>query len=247
MPRQARKNLITNFIHIMSQGINKEYIFQENRYKKKYLEILYKKISDYNIKLISYCVMDNHVHLVVYYKNVEDLTEFMSRTNTTYAKWYNDSKNRVGYVFRDRYKTEPITDYHHLISCINYVHNNPVKANIIDKPEQYQYSSYKNYLSDEYLLNSGILELLNLSIEDAKQIFIKSKDSDIYCYREKSHKKIIEDYLKEKNVESVEEIISKKYLKELIKLLKEYSNLRYEEIAKMLKISRSTLYRIRKE
>ena len=247
MPRQARKDLISNFIHIMSQGINKEYIFKKNYYKEKYWKILREKILDYHIKIISHCIMDNHIHLVAHYENVEELSTFMKRTNTAYAKWYNEHTNRVGYVFRDRYKTDQIIDYHHLYSCINYVHNNPVKAKIVDRAEQYRYSSYKSYLSDEYVLNSEILKLLELSLEDFKEIFIKSKNSDLYNFRGKSPKKVIEDYLNEKNAKSVEEIICKKNIKGLIMLLKENSNIRYSEMAELLNISRTTLYRIRKE
>ena len=128
----------------MVQGINKEYIFENDYFKEKYRKILQEKITDYDINLICYCVMDNHVHLVANYKDVDELSTFMKRLNTAYAKWYNDHKGRVGYVFRDRYKTEQILDYHHLYSCIIYVHNNPVKAKIVSKPEQYRFSSYRN-------------------------------------------------------------------------------------------------------
>ena len=245
MPRQARKDLITNFVHIMAQGINKEYIFQEDFFKKKYWSIVQKKVKDYNINLISYCIMDNHVHIVAHYEKTEDLTAFMKRTHTAYAKWYNCYKNRVGYVFRDRYKTEPILDIHHLYSCINYVHNNPVKAKIVEKAESYQYSSYKNYLSDEYILTSKILELLHISLEDAKEIFIKSKDLDIYSFRKKSPEEIIEKYLKDKEASCIKEIICKKNIRDLVVLLKENANLNYKEIAELLNISRATLFRIK--
>ena len=247
MPRQARKDLVSNFVHIMCQGINKEYIFENDYFKEKYRKILQEKITDYDINLICYCIMDNHVHLVANYKYVDELSTFMKRLNTAYAKWYNDHKGRVGYVFRDRYKTEQILDYHHLYSCIIYAHNNPVKAKIVSKPEQYRFSSYRNYLSDDYILNSKILKFLDLSVENFKKIFIKSINSEDFCFRGKSPERVINEYLKEKNVKDIEEIISKNELKELVLRLKELSNLKYDEIAQLLKISRSTLYRIRND
>lgn len=246
MPRQSRKTLVSNFVHIMVQGINKEFIFENEYYKKKYLDIIKIKIHDYEIQLLSYCVMDNHVHLVAYYKKIDELSSFMKRINTAYAKWYNDHKDRVGYVFRNRYKTEQILDYHHLYACINYVHNNPVKAKMVDKPEQYSFSSYKNYLSDDFILKSKLFQILDLSLNDIKEIFIESKDLGIYKFRDFSPQEIINDYLKSKNVESVDELQSNKHKNELVVELKNKAKIEYNEIARLLNMSRTTLYRLRK-
>lgn len=84
-------------------------------------------------------------------------------------------------------------------------------------------------------------------MQDFKEIFINSIDSDFYSFREKAPEKIIEEYLKEKNIQSFKDIITKKEKKELILLLKEKSNLKYDEIAKMLGISRTSIYRLKEE
>ena len=245
MSRQARKDLISNYVHIMAQGINREYIFEKDYFKEKYWRLLNEKKENYDLEIISHCIMDNHIHLVMHYETIEDLSEFMKRTNTAYAKWYNKQQERVGYVFRDRYKVEQILDYQHLYSCIRYVHNNPVKAGIVNKPKEYNYSSFKNYLSDKFISNSKILKLLNLSLSDMKEVIIKSQNLNLEKYRGESPEKIIEYYLKDNNIENVKEI--KKNPNELIKLLKENTNIGYEEIAKILNISRTTLYRQRKK
>lgn len=247
MPRHARKELTSKYVHVMAQGINKEYIFQDEICKKKYLNMMLKEKDSYNISIISYCIMDNHVHIVIYYNEIDELSLFMKKINTTYAKWYNKRKNRVGYVFRDRYKTEQIFNYQHLYSCIIYVHNNPVKAKIVKSPELYKYSSYKLFLLDSKILNSNVLELLNLKLEDFKNIFIISKDLDIYNFREESPQKVIDKFLKDNGLKNVQEIICKRHIKILINLLKEKSNLRYEDIGNLLGISRRTLYRIMEE
>ncbi|MCR5146121.1 MAG: transposase [Clostridia bacterium] len=245
MARLARKDLISNYVHIMSQGINKEFIFEYDFFKEKYWKILENKITEYEVDLICYCIMDNHVHLLLKYHNIDDLSAFMHRLNTSYAKWYNDYKERVGYVFRDRYKTEQILDCNHLYSCINYIHNNPVKAKIVDSPEQYKYSSFKDYLSKDYILNSKIFKFLNIPLKDFRKIFIESNTLSDYYSREISPQEIIDNYLKEKEIKSVKEIVSKRCLKELADILKEKTNLRLDEIANLLEVSRTTLYRIR--
>ena len=70
MPRLARKDFKTPFLHVMVQGINKEYIFSKDDYIKTYLELLHKYLKDFPITIIAYCIMHNHAHLLVY---VEDI------------------------------------------------------------------------------------------------------------------------------------------------------------------------------
>ena len=65
MPRISRKNLIGKYFHLMSQGINKENIFLNNRWKEKYKELLKKYSLEYDVNIIAYCIMNNHVHLLV--------------------------------------------------------------------------------------------------------------------------------------------------------------------------------------
>ena len=130
----------------MVQGINKEYIFKKDRYINKYLQLLNEKIYKEEIKIVAYCIMNNHAHLLIKVDDIKNLSIYMQKVNTVYAKYYNYmEKNRVGYVFRDRFKSEPILNRRQLIQCIKYIHRNPVKANMVQNEEEYQYSSYSNY------------------------------------------------------------------------------------------------------
>ena len=74
------------------------------------------------------------------------LSEFMHRVNTIYASYYNHENNRVGYVFRNRYQIQTIKDEKHLKGCIVYIHNNPVKAMIVNKCSDYNYRVLMNIL-----------------------------------------------------------------------------------------------------
>ena len=91
--------------------------------------------------------MGNHAHLLIKTDGQEALTSFMSYVNTDYAKYYNRIQKRVGYVFRGRYKSEVIKDKGHLVYCLAYIQNNPVKANVVQDAKDYKYSSYINYLT----------------------------------------------------------------------------------------------------
>lgn len=72
----------------MTQGINKEYIFEENRCKKKYMELLQKESDKFNITLISFTIMSNHAHILLYTENVKNMSLFMKRINELYQIYF---------------------------------------------------------------------------------------------------------------------------------------------------------------
>ncbi len=146
MPRIARKDIISNYNHVMVQGIERKYIFEGNQEKNKYSNLLFNNLKHYkNMYVLAYCIMDNHVHLLIYCEEIENLSRLMSQTNTSYARWYNKKENRVGYVFRDRFNVQQIEDNEHLFNCLAYIHNNPVKAKKVKDIKDYSYSSYNLY------------------------------------------------------------------------------------------------------
>ena len=146
MPRLARKYLESSFVHIIVQGLDRQYIFKGNFLKSSYRTILKKNISETNIELISYCIMDNHSHLLLYGEDFNDISKIMHKTNTSYAKLYNKTQKRVGYVFRDRYFVQPISNEKQLFNCIAYIHKNPINAGIVKLLSSYNYSSYNEYI-----------------------------------------------------------------------------------------------------
>ena len=108
MPRIARNQIQTTFFHNMTQGINKEYIFEENRCKKKYMELLQKEVNEFDIKLIAFTIMNNHAHILLYTENINHMSLFMKNINAKFAMYYNYIKNRGGFVLRKRKRTQPI-------------------------------------------------------------------------------------------------------------------------------------------
>ena len=145
MARISRKNLDTMYYHIMVQGIGKEFIFNDNYLKDRYKKLLYKKSKINDVNIIAYCIMDNHVHILARAEKNEQISKMMLQINSSYGKYYNRMKNRVGYVFRDRYRAEPIFNNTHLQNCIRYIHENPVKAGIVKRCDDYLYSSFNEY------------------------------------------------------------------------------------------------------
>lgn len=244
--REARKYEDSSFFHVIVQGINKEYIFKEEIFKNKYLEHINKFSKELNINIIAYCIMDNHAHILIMSKDIVNLSKFMQKTNSMYAKYYNYLKERVGYVFKDRFLSEPIDNKRYFIKCIKYIHLNPVKAKIVTNIRDYKYSSYNYYLKKENIEKNKLLKEL-LTNEDYKEICdcreCNKKFLDIEQERniEENIKYGIQEYIKIKKYKIYEIFISRKILKELIRYLKIEHKIKYTETQKFFEIKRGTM------
>lgn len=246
MPRIARKHIETKYIHIMAQGINKEYIFNERNEMEKYFSIIVENEKDSNIRIVAYCIMNNHAHFLINTEDINEVSKFMKKVNTKYAMYYNKKHNRYGYVFRNRYRSEEILTQRHLFTCINYIHNNPVKAGMCRRKCDYKYSSYNDYanksnfitsqLIEECLNKNGISydEILKETKDDCKFIEYEEIDDDM---KEVQIKKIVDKYKKEKNV-NIEEIrADKTMLKELCTVLYIDYNVKQNKIGEILGVN----------
>ena len=179
MPRLARSSLGTSFFHIVVQGINREYIFDNNVYMEKYLELIAKYREKYpEVKLLSYCIMNNHAHMLIYCEDIVMLGQFMKCINTSYARFYNKNQRRVGYVFRDRYLGQPIYKEKYLYECMSYIHKNPVKAKIVEKENDYKYSSYNDYINKNGIVTEEVLKVVFGMTKDYIKDFLVLTESE---------------------------------------------------------------------
>lgn len=159
MPRIARNKSRSNYYHIMVQGINKEYIFKDDKHIQTYKDIILRKIKDSHVTILAYCIMNNHAHFLIYCEKNECLSNFMQRVNTAYSHFYNKENNRVGFVFRDRYLSQDILNQKQLYTCLKYIHNNPVKAHIVKNMSEYKYSSYNEFFGKRQIITYESIKL----------------------------------------------------------------------------------------
>jgi len=109
------------------------------------LAILAKAKEKSHFTLYGYCLLSNHVHLLVK-TETEDIGETIKRIATGYAGWFNWKYDRVGHLFQDRFGSEPVESDDYLLSALRYIHHNPIKAMLCHRPEDYLWSSYRDYL-----------------------------------------------------------------------------------------------------
>lgn len=244
IPRVTRKINKASFFHVIVQGIDKETIFKEDRYKNQYLKLMKKLCEKYNTKIVAYCIMDNHAHFLLNTDEIQNLSKAMQTINCLYARYYNYMKDgRKGYVFRDRYVSEPITSKRYFINCIKYIHLNPVKACIVKKCEEYKFSSYNNY--KQKFLNNELKENKIFSKGDYEDIINNVYTDYNFCDIDKDIdykvKQGISEFIKKEQKNLFEIFSNRDILIKLIKFLKNVKKIRYVQIRKVLDITRGTM------
>ena len=145
MPRPLRIEYPGAWYHVMNRGLGGKNIYDNNKHREKFLQLLADAIEQYKIEIHSYCLMDNHYHLLVHTPH-ENLSRAMRHINGLYTQYYNRSKKTDGSLFRGRYKAVLIEGDSYLLQVSRYIHLNPMTANMIKRPEAYQWSSYKYYI-----------------------------------------------------------------------------------------------------
>jgi len=145
MARQARKRSATGVYHVMLRGIDKRDIFLHDEDKMIFMKKLLKAKENAKFGLYGYCLMDNHIHLLIL--ESEEIGVSIKRVSVGYASWHNNRYGRVGHLFQNRYLSEPVESEGYLVHVLRYIHQNPLKANMVKKPEDYPWSSYNDYIS----------------------------------------------------------------------------------------------------
>lgn len=145
MARQSREISESGYYHVMLRGTGKRRLFEDDLDREAFLHFTEASMDRYGVTVIAWCLMDNHVHLVLLDEN-RKLSGAMASLCTSYAKYVNERTGSVGHVFENRFKSKPIEDDSYLLVAIRYVHCNPAKAGICDTAN-YRWSSYHEYLS----------------------------------------------------------------------------------------------------
>lgn len=145
MTRVARALSELGHYHVMLKGCAGQLIFEDDDDRLYFLNLLNRRFTSAHIRLLAWCLMDNHVHLLF-----DDLNNQMSvamhAIDTAYAKHFNQKTGRRGPVFQERFKSVIISDDKQLLRCVRYIHDNPAKAGISSAP-LYRWSSFHEYFS----------------------------------------------------------------------------------------------------
>ena len=173
MSRKARKKSESGIYHIIMRGINRQSIFEDQEDCERFILTMqqYKEKSRYEI--YAYCLMGNHLHILLKVGS-EPLEQIMCRICGSYVYWYNRKYERIGNLFHDRFKSEPVENDAYFLAVLRYIHQNPVKAGMSRKVAEYQWSSYSEYINRQKLIDTEFaLKMFSDKKEMAVERFIQ--------------------------------------------------------------------------
>lgn len=160
MPRVGRIKSASGYYHVMLRAIDRQTIFKDREDYEKFRALFNSFRTKYKIQLLAWCMIPNHVHLLIRDPS-ESISDFFRVLGTSFVYWYNAKYQRVGHLFQDRFRSEPVEDGTYLLRAIRYIHLNPVHHKICREPDGYKYSSYHYYFhSDSYSADHELFGLI---------------------------------------------------------------------------------------
>ncbi len=163
MPRMARIVVPGIPHHVIQRGHRSEVVFFKKEDRQTYLKILANFARKYGVKIWSYCLMTNHIHLVAIPSTSDSLAKLMRQVHKNYTMVINIRNNWKGTLWQGRYLSYPM-DERYLYKCVRYIERNPVRAKIVERPEDYPWSSARAHvfgLADEVLSDSSFLQQIH--------------------------------------------------------------------------------------
>jgi putative transposase len=145
MPRRQVILQTGNYYHVYNRGNNRQLIFFERDNYIYFLRQLRNHLIENGVDLIAYCLMPNHYHLLVYLKT-DRFSQLMQSFTLSYVKALNKRYQRVGSLFQGRFEAIHVDREEYLLHLTRYIHLNPVRANIVEKAENWEFSSYQEYI-----------------------------------------------------------------------------------------------------
>lgn len=179
--------------HVTVRGNRRNDIFRDKEDFEYYLNTIEEALLyyiHYNYKVICYCLMDNHVHLMIK-TDIEVLGKLMGRISAAYTRYFNKKYNYIGHLFQDRYYSELIENDIQMLETSRYIHLNPVRAKMVKNPAEYIWSSYNMFIGNkkEKIIDSSFI-LNYFKYKDRAELYIKFVESEF-----EEFKKLQEDEL----------------------------------------------------
>ncbi len=145
MARQARLVVPDIVHHVVARGVNKTRIFRDRDDKQQYLRRAARIAIEEKVLVHGYCLMNNHVHFLLTPTTPTGLARFFSRLHTWWATVFNRKEKRTGHLFQSRYFSSPLSECHYW-TALRYVELNAVRARLVQRPEEWAWSSARDHL-----------------------------------------------------------------------------------------------------
>lgn len=247
MSRIPRLKSKIGFYHIMLRGNERRNIFNDETDRLKFIETIKEAKQETRFHIHAYCLMDNHIHLMLR-EGTEDIATVMKRITVRYVSYFNKKYKRVGHLFQDRYKSEIVEDERYALNLARYIHQNPVRAGMINMIDNYKWSSYHCYFEENPdIVDTGTIlgifatDKRKALHEFAKYMKMDTQETFLDLETEEMDEEAARDLLK-RMAESGGNSLSDKQIKEFRIL----TNLSIRKIAEISGINKDRIHKILK-
>ena len=188
MARKPRKQSSTDIYHVTMRGNGRRAIFEDNADRNTYIGLLREAVQKYDVDLLAWCLMNNHVHILVRCQ-FNDLSKCFHLIGTSYAAHYNGRHGHIGSLFQDRFASQPIESESHLLAAIRYIHLNPLEAGC-GTPEEWIWSSYSQYCGESGICDSNFVRSAFGSVVEFISFCAPESDSESLCRLENPQRRL---------------------------------------------------------
>jgi len=144
MARPPRLEFPGALYHVTARGNDRGAVFRDDRDRKEYLDRIEGYRAKFRFQLLAFCLMTNHVHLAIRTGD-EPLSRIMAGLQSSFTQWFNRRHGRVGHFFQGRYKAFLVQHDRYFAALLRYIHMNPVRARIVERPDDYRWSSDRSF------------------------------------------------------------------------------------------------------
>ena len=249
MSRPLRITYPGAIYHIINRGSRRDKIFRRVGDRIEFLERLEASLKKFNGILFGYCLMDNHFHLLV--QTLEpNISDIMRTLQGGYANWFRFKHRQVGPLFQSRFKSVLVEDESYLVTLSSYIHLNPVRAGIVQKAEDFRWSSAKIYLNNEdsaFVEKKRVLHYAG-GLENYRYIMLgvlqeKPLSESIYGKYSILGKESFAQKLISQNRGELLEKIDHVAMPDVVKLISKSPEYIKEKVCKVLKTKESVLFK----
>lgn len=162
MARPPRLEFPGGVYHVVVRGNERAAVFRDDEDREKYLGRLAHYREKFGFRLLAFCLMGNHIHLAIRTGEFP-LSRVMAGLQSSYTQWFNRRHKRAGHLFQGRYKAFLVQEDRYLLCLVRYIHENPVKARLVEKARDYAWSSDRHYrrgAGPEWLDPGDVLAML---------------------------------------------------------------------------------------
>lgn len=255
MPRTPRAFCDSKVYHVILKGIDNQDIFYDDQDRYVFLENISKSKKKYTYKVFAYCLMNNHIHMVI---QVEDvlLSKAIQSLTIRYVYYFNNKYEREGPFVRNRFKSKVIESKDYFLEVCRYVHRNPENANI-EKTENYKWSSFNDYINGKgitctdlllYYFNNSITDFVKytLKCENLEYISNLADFELISKLTDDQLTNIIKDKFKLDSIEEVPKFLKNSAKEELEITIKEINKIKGtnpRQISRVIGINKKRIYK----